>query len=251
MLKTYFINNRYEEALDSFAVFARETDWRMSYRAELYAYAQDAFDPRLPAEQRRISFSQLYNDLARNFGVFRNSTGGHWDADQIFSALTEACKPVGRHNGRTLAGLGSSAADLCALDDAIDDLAGIKKIGEYPHMPASKFLHFYNPKLFPIYDKQVIWEQVLCGPFKSEWQSVCRRMGIVFRETSGRFNISYTRWAAEAIQNAAPGLMPYFADWFREEAGNEAETLSDLESYYATAFEFVAIGAMKMVEDGV
>ncbi len=244
MLDSYFMSNRYEEALDQFASFARKQDWRMSYRAELYEHAQEAFDLELPLERRQAAFVKVYNGLDRNFGVFRNSTGGHWDVDRIFKGLTEDCKPVGRGSGRTLALLRNDAKDLYALEDSIHDLAGIKKISEYPHMPASKFLHFYNPKLFPIYDRQVIWEQVLCGPFKSEWQGVCRRMGIIFAERSGKFNISYTRWAAENIQKADPSFMPYFAAWFCKEAQIGADTLPGLESYYATAFEFVAIGAM-------
>ena len=76
-------------------------------------------------------------------------------------------------------------------------------------------------------------------------------MGISFRETTGKFNVSYTRWAAENIQKADPGLMPYFVDWFCKEAQIEVDTLHELESYYAAAFEFIAIGAMVMATGNI
>ena len=42
----------------------------------------------------------------------------------------------------------------------------LKPVAGYPVMAVSKFLHFYNPALFPIYDNLVIWNGVL-GYFRN------------------------------------------------------------------------------------
>jgi hypothetical protein len=39
-------------------------------------------------------------------------------------------------------------------------------------MTVSKFLHFYNPGLFPIYDNAVIWDKVL-RRFRNDFRDFC------------------------------------------------------------------------------
>ena len=43
--------------------------------------------------------------------------------------------------------------------------------------------------------------------------------------------------------------MKYFVDWFKSQTANQPDdqnVLYDLPNYYATAFEFVAIGAAEL-----
>lgn len=68
-----------------------------------------------------------------------------------------------------------------------------------------------------------------------------------------QFNLNYTWWAGGLIQGADPGLMATFAIWFRGQVGKElgsATVLADLERYYATAFELIAIGAAALERGG-
>jgi hypothetical protein len=41
---------------------------------------------------------------------------------------------------------------------------------DFPIMPVSKFLYFYNPALFPIYDEKVIWGVVLEKRFNRDFR---------------------------------------------------------------------------------
>jgi hypothetical protein len=59
-------------------------------------------------------------------------------------------------------------------------------------------------------------------------------------------------WAGQNIQNSPPEFMVGFAQWFRSQVqglGDPSGVLHDLDRYYATAFEFVAIGAAKLESD--
>jgi len=56
-------------------------------------------------------------------------------------------------------------------------------------------------------------------------------------------------WAGHIIRWADTDFMGYFGDWFKSQIGNKPDNqnvLDDLHHYYATAFEFVAIGAAEL-----
>lgn len=56
----------------------------------------------------------------------------------------------------------------------------------------------------------------------------------------------YTLIAEDALRSADPRFMTFFAEWFKNQVVNrddEYNVLAKIETYYATAFEFVAIGA--------
>lgn len=116
----------------------------------------------------------------------------------------------------------------------------------YPWMAVAKFLHFFNPRLFPIYDTAFMWKKVANGAFKPDYLDFCRRRGFQQREDTARFNLQYTLWAAETIQDADAECMTIFAEWFSAQIKGQpvAEgVLADVETYYAAAFEMIAIGA--------
>ena len=87
--------------------------------------------------------------------------------------------------------------------------------GNYPVMAVSKNLHFYNPRLFVIYDSEVVVGQVYRA-FRKDWNGGYRR----FASTGDGwldFYLAYLLWASHMIRNAYPGFMEDFADWFIEE----------------------------------
>src|SRR5664279_1950612 len=66
------------------------------------------------------------------------------------------------------------------LQASLESLREIKPNQGFPIMTVSKFLHFYNPSLFPIYDEAVIWKKVF-GRFEGEFRSFCvTTPGIVY-----------------------------------------------------------------------
>lgn len=83
------------------------------------------------------------------------------------------------------------------LESLLEKMRGIKPKKDYPTMTVSKFLHFSNPQLFPIY-----------------------------------------------LSGAHGNFMPVFIDWLDKQPGTKlAERRLDVATLYATAFEYVAIGA--------
>jgi len=112
-------------------------------------------------------------------------------------------------------------------------------------MAVSKFLHFYNPSLFPIFDTEVIWGRVFhC--FRNEYRSFCSGAGLDHRADGASFLQNYMRWGGFLLSAAGPEYMSHFIDWLREELPpKQFKRLGEplLERLYATAFELTAIGA--------
>ena len=132
-------------------------------------------------------------------------------------------------------------------------MRGIKPNKEYPSMAVSKFLHFYNPSLFPIYDYEWIWKKVCDGRFKTDYRGFGEREGIDKRiwiaEDTEYFIPYYMRWPNSLLPVDHRTFMKVFAEWFDEQPGTKAsERTFDAETLYATAFEFTVLGAAREVE---
>ncbi len=111
-------------------------------------------------------------------------------------------------------------------------------------MVVSKFLHFYNPGLFPIYDNEVIWNGVM-RHFKSDFKEFCysRSLEYEYQDTPSFF-YKYMRWAGSLLDSAHPGFMGVFVDWLDRQPGAELQRRAfDPSTLWATAYEFTAIGA--------
>jgi len=124
----------------------------------------------------------------------------------------------------------------------------IKQKKDYPLMIASKFLHFYNPTLFPIYDNKVIWEKVLYGCFKSDFRDYCDRENLPCRrfknEDTVDFLPAYMRFANSLLSKAHGKFMQVFIEWLARQPGMEVHRRKfDPSTLYASAFEYTAVGA--------
>jgi hypothetical protein len=114
-------------------------------------------------------------------------------------------------------------------------MRGIKPNKEYPSMAVSKFLHFYNPSLFPIYDYQRIWMKVCNGHFKKDYREFGDLEGHVWlNEDTESFIPFYMRWASSLLSIAHPSFMQVFAEWFYGQLGTKAsERTFDACTLYA------------------
>jgi hypothetical protein len=115
-------------------------------------------------------------------------------------------------------------------------------------MPVTKMLHFANPALYPIWDRAYLWGEVMWGaaPFRQEFDSFCRQHGFSPITNDLDFVLYYTLWAASYIQAADGNFMTWFAEWL--DGHYRADLLATqmephVSTLYATAFEFVAMGA--------
>src|SRR5438105_4125679 len=128
-------------------------------------------------------------------------------------------------------------------------------------MVTSKFLHFFNPMLFPIYDDAIIWQKVcweesktkVRAAFRSDYEEFCLKHGFVPKDMTAKFNLNYTLWASELVRNADKHFMNEFATWFQQQVSDRQDKyglLDEINQYYAIAFEFTAIGAACLEFEG-
>jgi hypothetical protein len=114
-------------------------------------------------------------------------------------------------------------------------------------MTVSKFLHFYNPSLFPIFDTAVVWNKVCNGRFKDDYREFGEREQIPrevwFGDSTLKFIPYYMRWAKSLLSTAHPRFMLVFAEWFEHRCFGLVSKQLDLTTLYATAFECTVIGA--------
>jgi hypothetical protein len=216
----------------------------------MYNWAKMAFDSELEEQDKRIAFRKLYEKLKRDFKMVRGPIPAfpHWGADKTFDTLTNDCQAISRQSGLTLMALRPGTRESETVFEGLSKLRDLKETRYYPWMPVAKVTHFFNPLLFPIYDKKIIWEVVLNKVFRSDYRQWCKKIGVDPNETnqSANFNRTYTLMAASIMQEADGSFMDFFGQWFKRQVSlcnDEHEVLDEISRYYATAFEFVAIGA--------
>jgi hypothetical protein len=248
-LTQYFTSPRTEQALNRYSAVVPPT-WSVAHRLDLYRSAKTAFDSDAPEAAKRESFRHIYESLRSGWQVFRPKDSAEcWGSEQIYAVLTNECQPCARQSSLTLATL-TERESQANIEQCLRSLGRMKPTKHYPAvypwMAVAKFSHFFNPRLFPIYDTAFMWEKVANGAFKTDYVEFCRRRGFQPREDTARFNLQYTLWAAETIRDADEGCMTTFAEWFASQVKGHRDTgdiLADIKTYYAAAFEMIAIGA--------
>jgi hypothetical protein len=62
-------------------------------------------------------------------------------------------------------------------------------------MAVSKFIHFYNPSLFPIYDNEVV-EYKVFARFRTDYREFCDGAGLDSSANGADFLRNYVCWAS-------------------------------------------------------
>jgi len=120
-------------------------------------------------------------------------------------------------------------------------------------MAISKNLHFFNPKLFVIYDNDVVLKKVYRA-FREDWNASYDGITVSIADDGIAFYLAYLVWGCRMVGGAHGVFMNDFADWFIASAENERDDAAldreALRSYFAAAFEFVVIGASYLEGSG-
>ena len=205
-----------------------------------------SFDATVPIAEAFVTFDrQIYQELKRYWLVFRKSPGPYWTSRQVFEALKREFAEFAWEGPITLANFLSSRKTETLLS-RLAKVRDLKPNVGYPVMAVSKFLHFYNPRLFPIYDNEVIWEMVF-RRFKREFRQFCGMAKLPYDEDfSALFYKNYMCWASSLMAAAHPEFMQDFVDWLDKQPGVKKPLKIDASMLYATAFEFTAIGASQL-----
>ena len=240
-------------ALDRYLGFANDRDWRIvgdGGKLQLYDWAGHAFDPTTPADDALDAFRRMYctvkNWAKRGGGTFAL-------AEDVFEVLRRPTAGFLYDGKMSLANLQYGSSEAEALADFLPQLWIVKRNKSFPWMAVSKVMHFVSPGLFPIWDTDVLWNKVMYGaskhsaaPFRQDYESFCGQHEFHVLENGAVFVHNYVLWAAHHIQQADDSFMAWFEGWMQQRFPNDIPKYSSarrLRSLYATAFEFVAIGA--------
>jgi len=248
----FFQDGNWRPALRRYAQFAEESGWSVAYRLELYNHAKIAFDSALGVEIREASFAQIYESLRGYWQVFRGAETA-WDEEAAFAFFSTADDDCGLGSVRSLESISRAEMKQVVLN-FLEKLGDMKTVpdGGYPTTCASRFLHFYNPKLFPNVDNALINQQVL-QVFGLEFDKYCADTGIAEWDYETSFYGQYMLWAGKHIQMADPEFFSDFETWFKAQVEGEDDpngVLEEITKYHAAAFEFVAVGAAKLWMEG-
>jgi hypothetical protein len=239
----YFSPPLLQQALNSYSKHSAQLGWPLTHKLDLYNRAKVAFGAGKESQaERREAFEEIYENLRRFWQVFRPG-GSHWTSAQIFEALVATMAPYSRVAGATLLRLEPTGHD--ALITALERLRPLKTMISYPGMAVSKFLHFFNPSLFPIYDNRVI-ENGALKRFKLDYETFLSSSSLTSSRYRDVYLLRYSAWARSLILAGGSGLMTLFAKWFCEQVSGHPDpqtVCADVNQYYATAYEFIVVGA--------
>ena len=250
-LRSYFEKPDQQRcALDAFFVAWGGTWCIHKELLDFYDASKCAFDPLLSKDEAFRHFQETYGELkSPNWQVFRpNSPGDCWPPKKIFGTIKCEFPKFSWGGPVNLLNFPKSGTRLrLELESCLRKMEGIKPKKGYPHMTVSKFLHFYNPGLFPIYDNKVIREKVF-KRFQNDFRAFCGSENIPYaraiNDDTATFLLYYMGWASYLLSVAHGTFMQVFKDWLGRQPAAELDKRSfDPTSLYATAFEITAIGA--------
>lgn len=201
------------------------------------------------------SFQRIYGELAGpNWSVFRpQPISACWEPMTVFNTIKSRFQAYSWDTSLTLMDFGARNRE--ALELLLPLLREIKPNKGYPIMTVSKFLHFYNPGLFPIYDTEMVWKSALNGSFRNEYRAFGQRFAIPSRVWSSEDTVQFLPWymcfANDLLSSAHPAFMAQFAEWLGAQPGanlgarrgQTGPTGFKAECLYAMAFEYTLLGA--------
>lgn len=250
-LREVFEECNFLRCLDAYDRFAVKANWPIREHFDLYGHAKAASDPNLETESRRYHFSRWYGAVVSWPGYARG--GGVLPAPEAFDLLERCQDGISRSSGLTLLDM-SSADHRGGVTRALPEFWPLKTNASYPWMAASKILHFVNPRLFPIYDDQFVWQTAMWqenggrrATFRADYETFCRERRYNPKENGAQFlSDNYMEWAATALAEADHGFMATFAKWYKNQVAGAPDTygvLDEIHTYHAVAFEYAVLGA--------
>lgn len=250
-LRDYFQPAGQRRALEAYSGFAGSSAWSVPLKMDLYEASRVAFHTGEGDDERIKAFEKVYGNLVSSWQVFRpHGVAGSWTARTIYDKIGEHFALFawgGPVSLPTLYGSGKHQDLMFSLME----MEKIKPNNGYPIMTVSKFLHFFNPALFPIYDTEVVWNKVF-KRFKTDYDGFRTSANLASRAGDVAFMRNYMCWASSLMASAHPAFMDDFVGWLGDELPRrkfDALGPDVLRTLYATAFEFTAIGAA-VIKDG-
>ena len=223
--------------------------WSNPHHVEMWRMARRAFDGPSFAD-----FEKLYTELRGTWQVFRGSVS-FWTPQQLFDALAECDPSLQRKKLSSL-----SETDAPTVWSVLDRIKSLKvnKWGASV-VAMSKFLHFWNPRLFVIVDDAVIWKWVLSHAWlrRQVEETRIRTDQQLFQEAKKHDDtacdmatyVAILTWAAGLVRRN-PVIAIEFAQYVKESA-KDTPVPDDLAEYEAAAVEWFLLGLVELPPAGV
>jgi len=185
-------------------------------------------------------FQTVYEELVRQWQVFRGGQE-HWSLERTYCVLKDLPEDL-KH-------CSLSELDIYKWRDvwnAIESMKDIKKLKTGHSLVAiSKFLHFWNPRLFVIFDSGVVENWVFRHQYLAD-QLSSEAVNSVLNELDLNNNSRRTKYfrallfASDLIKEC-PYILEAFASKVHEDIG----------TYEATAIEWFLLGLVELPPRGV
>jgi hypothetical protein len=224
----------------------RERAWDVSYHVRLWERARTAFE-----RGSEDDFTYVYEELRRRWQAFRGGES-NWGRKKIFEKLRLLNPSFFTFRLREL-----TAGHIQTLWKLLGEVEGLKTNSDGPSIVAmSKFLHFWNPRLFVIVDQGVIWNWVLNHNWLWDEVKPVRRQvdQALFGGTCKRKDatcdlssyLAILLWSAHLLREN-PAISTCFWAYI---AGHEG-VQSYVETYDAAAVEWFLLGLVEIPPTGV
>jgi len=218
--------------------------WDIPHQLRLYSYAEEAFEGKGDA----AAFSKVYDHLRAHWQVFRRGSA-KWGPDRAFQELVALPREV-----RSLRLSKMKEHEWGRVWECINRVKDVKRNKEGPSLVAvSKFLHFWNPGLFIIYDHQ----QVETFVFGHHWLGAeVMKSGtppVADLPDPDKSRLAWylyvLHWASRFLTTNTQVAQTFLAT-VRIKAAN-AEAPRNIERYEATAIEWFLLGLVQVPPRGV
>ncbi len=234
-----------------FAKYAESKTWTVPHHIEMWDLARKAF-----LHHDSEAFDRMYDAMRKGWQVFR----GKKERPSSRELLDKLTALDSRFANRRLSSL--HREDAVPLWTLIKRLAGIKPLNAGPSVMAiSKFLHFWNPRLFVIVDMAMMWNWVfkhcwIWDPIKRLHTDLQVSLPSELRNDAGYKSdlgkyLSILLWCCE-VTKENPCVVNGFEDHVRNRAGIATPQIPpDLDTYEAAAIEWFLLGAVELPPTGI
>lgn len=238
-LATHFQPSQLKRTLSAHGRFvAAKPEWRYRNRLALYLLADRAFSPRA-SKTAAAAFLKLFTHLKSHWQLVRPAKRV-LPAEKIHKLLMQKCRTCAGAQPITLANLHKNPGAHLKL---LASLVALKKVKQLPSgqpsiMAISKLLHFYNPKLFLIYDSEFI-EHGLLKTFASEWRAFENYPQV--KESTFQKYLKYLFFANSLLYKHEASLKHAVKAHLKQKG--VPANLAKFAVQPAVLFEFLALGA--------
>lgn len=226
--------------------------WMVQYHVECWTKAHEAFD-----KGNEDAFIWLYDELRKRWQVFRSKNFRAPTSDKVLQILNSIPADLRHRYLRDYAE--PTPILLNELWYALETAGEIKRNIDSPSLVAvTKFLHFWNPRLFVIADREIVWERV----FGHSWlweqvQEVRDELESIippelkehqFYKTDLMDYIAVLVWGGRVLRNN-PGVCSAFSNYVTLYTKGPVDL--NFHDYEGAALEWLLLGLVEMPPEGV